>query len=163
MEKEEFIELMMELEADLFHLALSILRKEQDCADAVQEAMVRAYANRHTLRNPAYFKTWIMRILINECYSLLRRQKRMVPMIEDMPGMQADFKDYVREEYLDLYQAIDALKQKDRICVLLYYIEGYPVRQIAEILDMPEGTVKSRLRRARMQLKDKLKDEEGRS
>lgn len=163
MEKEEFIELMMELEADLFHLALSILRKEQDCADAVQEAMVRAYANRHTLRNPAYFKTWIMRILINECYSLLRRQKRMVPMVEDMPGMQADFKDYVREEYLDLYQAIDALKQKDRICVLLYYIEGYPVRQIAEILDMPEGTVKSRLRRARMQLKDKLKDEEGRS
>lgn len=163
MEKEEFIELMMGLEADLFHLALSILRKEQDCSDAVQEAVVKAYANRHTLRNPAYFKTWIMRILINECYSLLRRQKRMVPMVEDMPDMQADFKDYVREEYLDLYQAIDALKQKDRICVLLYYIEGYPVRQIAEILDMPEGTVKSRLRRARMQLKDKLKDEEGRS
>lgn len=163
MEKEEFIELMMELEADLFHLALSILRKEQDCSDAVQEAVVKAYANRHTLRNPAYFKTWIMRILINECYSLLRRQKRVVPMGEDMPDMQADFKDYVREEYLDLYQAIDALKQKDRICVLLYYIEGYPVRQIAEILDMPEGTVKSRLRRARMQLKNKLKDEEGRS
>lgn len=163
MEKEEFIELMMGLEADLFHLALSILRKEQDCSDAVQEAVVKAYANRHTLRNSAYFKTWIMRILINECYSLLRRQKRVVPMAEDMPDMQADFKDYVREEYLDLYQAIDALKQKDRICVLLYYIEGYPVRQIAEILDMPEGTVKSRLRRARMQLKDKLKDEEGRS
>lgn len=49
------------MEADLFHLALSILRKEQDCSDAVQEAVVKAYANRHTLRNPVYFKTWIMR------------------------------------------------------------------------------------------------------
>lgn len=158
MEKERFIELMMEMEADMFHLALSILRREQDCSDAVQEAVMKAYANRHTLRNPAYFKTWIMRILINECYSLLRRQKRVVLMEEETLGAQVDFKDYVREEYLDLYQAIDALKQKDRLCVLLYYIEDYPVRQIAEILDMPEGTVKSRLRRARMQLKDMLKD-----
>lgn len=162
MEKERFIELMMEAEPEMFHIALSILRKEQNCSDAVQEAMVKAYANRHTLRNPAYFKTWVMRILINECYSLLRKQKWVVPMVEGMPDMQVDFKDYVREEYLDLYQAIDALKQKDRICVLLYYIEDYPVRQIAEILKMPEGTVKSRLRRARMQLKDMLKEREDR-
>lgn len=158
MEKERFIELMMEAEAEMFHLAFSILRREQDCADAVQEAVVKAYANRDTLRNPAYFKTWVMRILINECYSLLRRQKKVVFMDEQILDAQADFRDYVKEEYLDLYQAIDALKEKDRICVLLYYIEDYPVRQIAKILDMPEGTVKSRLRRARLQLKDMLKD-----
>lgn len=158
MEKEQFIELMMEAEADMFHIAFSILRREQDCSDAVQEAVMKAYAKRDTLRNPVYFKTWVMRILINECYSFLRRQKKVVPMEEQLLEVQVDFGDYVREEYLDLYQAIDSLKEKDRICVLLYYIEDYSVKQIAKILGMPEGTIKSRLRRARIQLKDMLRD-----
>lgn len=158
MDKDEFIEFMMEAEADMFHIAFSILRRGQDCSDAVQEAVMKAYTKRDTLRNPVYFKTWVMRILINECYSLLRRQKKVIPIEEQVLDTQVNFKDYVREEYLDLYRAIDSLKEKDRICVLLYYIEDYPVRQIAEILEMPEGTVKSRLRRARMQLKDMLED-----
>lgn len=142
----------------MFHLAFSVLRREQDCADAVQEAVFKAYAGRDTLKKQAYFKTWIMRILLNECYSLLRRQKRLVPMEEQMLEGQVQLDDYVREDYLDLYKAIDALKEKDRICVLLYYIEDYSVRQIAQIMRMPEGTVKSRLRRARIQLKDMLED-----
>ena len=120
--------------------------------------MVKAYAGRNTLKKQEYFKTWIMRILLNECYSLLRRQKRLIPMEEQMLDAQVDFGNYVQEEYLDLYKAIDALKEKDRICVLLYYIEGYSIRQIARIMQMPDGTVKSRLRRARIQLKDRLKD-----
>lgn len=158
MDKEQFVNLMSQVEADMFHLALSVLRREQDCADAVQEAVVKAYAGRDTLKKQAYFKTWIMRILLNECYSLLRRQKRLVPMEEQMLEGQAQLSDYVQEDYLDLYKAIDALKEKDRICVLLYYIEDYSVRQIAQIMKMPEGTVKSRLRRARIQLKDMLED-----
>ena len=99
-----------------------------------------------------------MRILLNECYALLRRQKRLLPMEEQMLDLQADFGNYVREEYLDLYRAIDALREKDRICVLLYYIEDYSIREIAQIMRMPEGTIKSRLRRARLQLRDMLKD-----
>lgn len=158
MDKEQFIKRITEVEADMFHLAFSILHREQECSDAVQEAVVKAYAARDTLRNHVYFKTWIMRILLNECYALLRRQKRLVPMEEQMLDVQTGFDAYVREEYMDLYRAIDALKEKDRVCVLLYYIEDYPVRQIAQILRIPEGSVKSRLRRARMQLKDMLKD-----
>ena len=158
MDKEQFVNLMSQVEADMFHLAFSVLRREQDCADAVQEAVFKAYAGRDTLEKQAYFKTWIMRILLNECYSLLRRQKRLVPMEEQMLEGQVQLGDYVREDYLDLYKAIDALKEKERICVLLYYIEDYSVRQIAQIMRMPEGTVKSRLRRARIQLKDMLED-----
>lgn len=158
MDKEQFVNLMSQVEADMFHLAFSVLRREQDCADAVQEAVFKAYAGRDTLKKQAYFKTWIMRILLNECYSLLRRQKRLVPMEEQMLEGQVQLGDYVREDYLDLYKAIDALKEKERICVLLYYIEDYSVRQIAQIMRMPEGTVKSRLRRARIQLKDMLED-----
>lgn len=158
MEKEQFINLMSQVEADMFHLAFSVLHSEQECADAVQEAVVKAYAGRNTLKKQEYFKTWIMRILLNECYALLRRQKRLIPMEEQVLDAQVDFGNYVKEEYLDLYKAIDALKEKDRICVLLYYIEGYSVRQIAQIMQMPDGTVKSRLRRARIQLKNRLED-----
>lgn len=158
MEKEQFTKRITEIEADMFHLAFSILHREQDCLDAVQEAVVKAYTGRDALRKPAYFKTWVMRILLNECYALLRRQKRLLPMEEQMLDLQADFGNYVREEYLDLYRAIDALREKDRICVLLYYIEDYSIREIAQIMRMPEGTIKSRLRRARLQLRDMLKD-----
>lgn len=158
MEKEQFTKHITEIEADMFHLAFPILHREQDCSDAVQEAVVKAYTKRDTLRKPAYFKTWVMRILLNECYALLRRQKRLIPMEEQMLDVQADFGNYVREEYLDLYRAIDVLREKDRICVLLYYIEDYSVKEIGQIMKMPEGSVKSRLRRARLQLRDMLGD-----
>ena len=158
MEKDQFVNLVSQIEADMFHLALSVLHREQDCADAIQEAVIKAYTGRDTLKRQEYFKTWIMRILLNECYALLRRQKRLIPMEEQVLDAQVDFGNYVKEEYLDLYKAIDALKEKDRICVLLYYIEGYSVRQIAQIMQMPDGTVKSRLRRARIQLKNRLED-----
>lgn len=158
MDKEQFVKLTLDAEATMFHLAYSILREEQDCCDAVQEAVTKAYARRDTLKNPAYFKTWIVRILLNECYALLRKRKKQVPMEEGALDSRAELCSYIREEYLDLYQAIQALKERERICVLLYYIEDYSVRQIAQILRIPEGTVKSRLRKSRMQLKDLLKD-----
>ena len=71
MEKEQFVNLMSQVEADMFHLAFSVLHREQECADAVQEAVVKAYAGRNTLKKQEYFKTWIMRILLSECYALL--------------------------------------------------------------------------------------------
>lgn len=163
MEKEQFIECMMEVEETMFHLALSILHQEQDCSDAVQEAILKAYVKLDTLKNPAYFKTWIIRILINECYTLLRRQKRQLPMEQDLiaeslADTRIDFGAYVKEEYLDLYQAINSLKEQDKLCVLLFYMEDYSIREVSQILQIPEGTVKSRLRKARMQLKDMLEE-----
>ena len=76
MDKDEFLKLTLDSEPTLFHVSFSILHDEQDCADSVQEAILKAYENRHKLREIKYFKTWIVRIVINECYSLLRRKKR---------------------------------------------------------------------------------------
>jgi len=165
MDKEQFIEHMMEAEETMFHLALSILHQEQDCSDAVQEAVLKAYAKRDTLKNPSCFKTWIIRILINECYTFLRRQRRQISMEPELmegnlPDAQADFGAYVKEEYLDLYQAINSLKEQDKICVLLFYMEDYSVSEVAQILQIPEGTVKSRLHKSRIQLKDMLKEDQ---
>jgi len=86
----------------------------------------------------------------------LRKRKRQIPAEE---VLQNDRKlgTYVKEEYLDLYRAIARLKEKDKICILLYYMEDFTIAQIAQALDIPPGTVKSRLNRARKQLKVMLR------
>lgn len=158
MDKEEFTRLVLAMESTLFHVSYTLLHNEQDCADVVQEAVIKAYAGRGKLREQGYFKTWMVRILINECYTFLRRQKRFMPLEEAVGGygMVTEVSSPVREEYLDLYRAMEELSEKDRLCIQLFYMEDYSVRQIAQILKIPEGTVKSRMRRARLQLKGLL-------
>lgn len=156
MEKEQFVQLVLEAEPTLFHVAFSILHHEQDCADAVQEAVVKAYEQRNTLKNQTFFKTWLVRIVMNECYQILRKRKRRTSMDEKLLKDDRKLSVYVREDYLDLYRAIAALKEKDRICILLFYMEDFTIKQIADTLEVPTGTVKSRLNRAREQLKGML-------
>lgn len=159
MDKNQFVQLVLEAEPTLFHVSFSILHHEQDCADAVQEAVVKAYEQRDTLKNPAYFKTWLVRIVMNECYQILRKRKRNVPLEEEFLENDRKLGRYVREDYLDLYRAIAGLKEKDKICILLFYMEDFTIAQIAKILEIPEGTVKSRLNRAKKQLKGMLGQE----
>lgn len=159
MDKEEFTRLVLAMESTLFHVSFTLLHNEQDCADVVQEAVIKAYAARSKLREQGYFKTWIVRILINECYTFLRRQRRYMPLEEEAVGgygIVTEVSSPIREEYLDLYRAMEELSEKDRLCIQLFYMEDYSVRQIAQILKIPEGTVKSRMRRARLQLKGLL-------
>lgn len=161
MTKEQFTELVLQAESTLFHVAFSILHHEADCADAVQEAVTKAYASRENLRDCRYFRTWLVRILINECYGILRSRNRQLPMdCESMEkqGRNKNPENYIKEEYLDLYYAIGQLKEKDKMCIVLFYLEDYTVVQIADILDIPEGTVKSRLNWARGKLRGLLED-----
>ena len=67
MDREEFTRAVLEYEKTLYRVAKSMLGSEADCADAAQNALLRAWERLHTLRDPAYFKTWLTRILINEC------------------------------------------------------------------------------------------------
>lgn len=158
MEREDFLQKTLEAEKTLFHVAFSILHNEQDCADAVQEAITKAYMKKNQLQNSAYFKTWLTRIVINECYNLLRKKKQYAEFCEEVIADKSYLNEYIKEEYLDLYQAISKLKEKDKICVLLFYMEDYSVSQIAEVLKVSQGTVKSRLNRARRQLKELLQE-----
>lgn len=156
MDKEEFLRLTLDSEPTLFHVSLSILHNEQDCADAVQEAILKAYENRHKLKEIKYFKTWIVRIVINECYGMLRRKKHFQTYDDTVQDSFANSSHYVKEEYIDLYQAINRLGEKEKICVILYYLEDYSVAETADVLKIPVGTVKSRLSHARKELKGLL-------
>ena len=158
MDKDEFLRLALDSEPTLFHVSLSILHNEQDCADAVQEAILKAYENRHKLKEIKYFKTWIVRIVINECYGILRKKKRFQVYDDTVQKDNTYLSNYIKEEYIDLYQAINRLGEKEKICVILYYLEDYSVAETADVLKIPIGTVKSRLNHARKELKGLLSE-----
>ena len=132
--------------------AKTILHNDQDCGDAIQEAIVKAFQKIDTLRQEKYAKTWLMRILINECYSLLRQKADMFPWRKGIFiwGSRGE------KDYSNLYSAVNSLKEELRIPVILYYGEDFSIREIAQILEITEGAVQKRLFRARMQLRDRL-------
>lgn len=154
MTKENLGRLILESERQMYLTAKTILRNDQDCGDAIQEAIVKAFQKIDTLRQDKYAKTWLMRILINECYSLLRRESRYVSM-EEMRELSIGEAEE-KKDYSDLYSAVRSLKEALRIPVILYYGEDFSIREIAQILEITEGAVQKRLFRARMQLRDRL-------
>lgn len=156
MNKNEFAEQVTAAEATLYHISKSILKNDCDCSDAVQEAIVTAYSKLHSLRDDRYFKTWLCRILMNECYRICRANQRVVPL-EDY--MEAEYPSEQRDGS-GLFDAVMKLETDLRLVIVLHYIEGFQTKEIAELLKIPEGTVKSRLSRARTELKSGLEEKE---
>lgn len=136
----------------MYHIAKSLLYNDADCADAIQEAIVKAFSKLHTLKDDSYARTWLIRIVMNECYVIMRREKKIISLEEyQMDGQVAEQKDYS-----DLYEAIFKLPEQIKLCVALYYMEGYSVKEVAALLDTTESAVKNRLAKARGKLKDAL-------
>ncbi len=157
MTKEQFSAKILAMERSLYRVAKSLLRNDEDCADAIQNAILKAYGKLHTLKNEEYFKTWVTRIVINESYAILRANKRLVSYEEYMSDEQAA----EEEEYSPVFEEITKMKEKYRIPFVLHYVEGYTTSEIAKMLSLSEGAVKTQLFRARNQLKAQLKGVDG--
>lgn len=155
MKKEQLGELIIASEDMMYHVARTLLNNDADCADAIQEAIVRAFSKLHTLKKDDYAKTWLTRILINECYGILRARKRMAPLEE----WAMDDRGTENQDYSDLYEALSRLPEDTRLTVVLYYVEGYSIREIAGIQETTESAVKNRLARARKRLRKDLEGE----
>jgi RNA polymerase sigma-70 factor (ECF subfamily) len=158
MKREQLGEYILSYQETMYRVAKSILGNDTDCADAIGESIVKAFANLDTLRRDAYVKTWLVRIVINECYALLRHKKKLVALEDYMVEEQAP-----AEDYSDLYQAVSQLPEAMRLCICLYYLEGYSVKETADILDTTESAVKKRLARAREHLRQQLDPKEEKS
>ena len=128
---------------DLYRVAISILMNDEDAADAIQDTILGCWEKLHTLKQEKYFKTWLTRILINHCYDMRKKQQRMTTM--------EDYEELVAEDQynVELKEALGQLDEKYRIVLLLYYGEGFKIKEIAQILEMDENTVKTRLSRGR--------------
>lgn len=154
MDKQEFARRVTQMQSSLYRVAASYLRGESDRLDAVAEAVARAWEKRGTLRREAVFATWMTRILIRVCVDIQRRQKRMTP-VETLPDVPAG-----EEPCAALREAVDSLPQKLRTMVVLYYMEGYEVVEIAKIMGITKGAVCAGLSRARKKLRTMLEEGE---
>ena len=143
-----FLELMEKNSLSMYKVARGILGNDDDAADAIQDTILSCFEKIHTLQKPKYFKTWMIRILINKCKDILQRKNRMI-CTDEMPEMPFHEAEYASAEWAQMLEPLD---EKYRMIVLLYYMEGFNTREISEILDMKESTVKSRLQRRRKQI-----------
>lgn len=158
MTKEQLGNVILESQHQMYVTAKAMLKDDQDCADAIQETIVKAFAKRDTLRKDRFVKTWLMRILMNECYNILRKSEKILPIDAYMGQLETVQKS--DNNYGELYEAVQELREELRIPVILYYVEEFSCREIAEILDISEGAVQKRLARAREKLKRRLEEKE---
>lgn len=153
---EAFTELIRANEQSLYKIARSFLRSPMDAEDAVAQTVLDCWEKIDTLKKPAYFKTWLTRILINNCKDILRRGARLV-YLEDAPEQEGR-----EDDHSSLYfeELMENLSEPYRPVLALHYGEGYKVREIAELLELPVGTVTARLKRGRTQLEERLRKNE---
>ena len=152
MTRDEFAEQVTEMTRSLYYVACSLLPVMADREDALQNSIVRGLTRCETLRDKTKLRPWITRILINECYNILRQKKR-VYLSADVPSVPDSEVDFT------LRDAVEALPEKKRITLTLQ-LEGYTAKEIAQILHVPEGTVKTCLRDAKQYLRKTLEKEE---
>lgn len=93
----------------MYHIAKSLLYNDADCADAIQEAIVKAFAKLHTLKDDSYAKTWLIRIVMNECYAIMRKEKKIISLqvTDERAGNGT-------KDYSDLYEAIFHLPEQNK-------------------------------------------------
>lgn len=151
-----FYALIQDRKEHLYRIAYCYVKNEQDALDLVSEAVTKAYVALPKLKEPAYFETWLIRILINCAIDFIKKAKPLRPMMHDFAEVSAEVPD--REEMMDLYRAIDSLDGLHKTIILLLYLEDKTIVQAAELLQMPVGTVKTYLNRALKQLRLKMKE-----
>ena len=140
-----FIELMDNNRQSMYKIARSFFSNEEDIADAIQDTIEICYRSLSELKQAEYFRTWLARILINKCKAIMRKNKRECP-VEALPEQGQICIDLKNCEFENLMSSLD---EKYRTVLLLYYGEGFKIREIAQLLNMEESTVKNRLARGR--------------
>lgn len=153
MNNEEFALRIGAVRTKLYKTALTYLESETLAIDAVDEAVYKALCGKRRLRQPEFFDTWITRILINECYNELRRQKRFQPL-EELPETATETFDS-----LPLKEAIRRLPKELKDVIILRYFGGYTVAEASQALHIPPGTVATRQRKALQLLRLELEEE----
>jgi RNA polymerase sigma-70 factor, ECF subfamily len=145
-DKEAFNILVQENLKSLYIVARGMLNSEYDIEDAFQNTILKAYEKISGLKNEEFFKTWLTRILINECNNIIRKNKK-VTYIEDSQINNEVYEDKYKN--IDLIRAIDSLRSDLRITMWLFYFDDMSIEEISNALKIPKGTIKSRLNRGR--------------
>ncbi|MDH2460070.1 sigma-70 family RNA polymerase sigma factor [Clostridium perfringens] len=149
-DKDAFLSLIDENRLSIYRVASGILNNKEDIEDALQNTIIKSYEKIGTLKKDEFFKTWIIRILINECNLILRRNKKTI-FLDKLENEESYSDDYGN---IELTSVVNSLSEDLRITTVLYYFEDMSTKEISEMLNIAEGTVRSRLARAREKLRD---------
>ena len=149
-------------EKDLYRIARTRLQSDDDISDVFQETVISAFKSIRKLKNDEYFKTWLIKILINNCNSMYhQRKKRKECFLEDISEgdnfLIGNDMETINGE-LNFKDMMEWLNYDERISLTLYYAEGYTNKEISKILKTNENTIKARISRAKMKIKNKLKE-----
>lgn len=152
-----FTSLILNIEKDLYCIARSKIDNENDIDDIMQETMIIAFLNIKKLKNNSFFKTWVIRILINNCNKFYKRKKHKSidenEEINKIGSVEMDLSNIEFEEFISF------LNEDKRTILTLYYYLGYTTKEISKILNKREGTICSKISRAKIKIKEKYKGE----
>lgn len=153
---ESFIRLIEANKQSMLKIAYGFFSNEEDVADVIQQTILDAFEHIEKLKKAAYFKTWLIRILINNCNQLYNSKKRMVS--DEELTEQGYFDSYPEDNAF--FYLLSLLHQDDRIIFQLYFGEEYTTKEISEILGIKESTIRSRIHRGKEQLRKQIRREE---
>ncbi len=156
-----FTTLIHMIEQEMYKIAKIKLKNDDDIYEAMQNSIILIYKNLRKLKDKKFFRTWSMRILINECLKILNKTKmnceRYVEYDENIGIQEQDF-DKV-ESKCDLEKLLNCLNENEKIVMTLYYGEKFNMKEISNILSEPEGTVKSKISRSKVKIKKYIEEE----
>lgn len=159
-DSQAFCLLIDENRLKMYKTAKAILNNEDDVCDAIQEALVSAYTNINKLNESKYFSTWIIRILINKCYDIIAKNKKVGNVVDIDEAQEVKSYDSYESDSI-VNKVLNEIDEDLKEITILYYYDGFSIKEISEMVKIPEGTVKSRLSRAREKLYELIKREEG--
>jgi RNA polymerase sigma-70 factor, ECF subfamily len=147
-----FIKLFQHYEEDIYRMAFIYVKNENDALDIVQEVAYRAFKKIETLKDPHYFKTWLIKIAINSSLNVIKKRKKIVHLKPEYEELI-----YVEEHdpllSITLQELLEQLNVEEKSVVILRFYEGYSFKEIAETLEIPLGTAKTTLYRALSRLR----------
>lgn len=151
---EAFTKIVLEFENDLYKIAKTRIKNEADIEDAIQETMIETYKSIKKLKEPQKLKKWLIKILINKCNRIYKKKYKKDVSINDYFNVQSIDSNFNNiENDMNFFSLLDKLTYEERIIIILYYKERYRIKEIKEILNMNENTIRTHLFRAREKIK----------
>lgn len=153
-DEKAFDELILLVQKEIYLIAKTKLKNEDDIADAIQETILLCYKNLSKLRDNKLFKTWLIKILINECNKIYKKRKKHNVSYEEKEIDNYFGSEDITLENVSFDMLIKKLKEEEKLILTLYYYSGYSTKEISKIIKINEGTIRSKISRAKEKLRN---------
>lgn len=154
-----FMTLINECKHQLYRTAYAYVKDEEMSLDIVQETVCKAYTSIHKLREPKFFNTWIIRIVINIAIDFYKRKSKVVYIAQEELLSKIGSTKNQQDERLYLLEVIDKMDEKHKKVIILKYFDDLTIQDISKVLDIPMGTVKTHLNKGLLFLREYMKEE----